>query len=326
MESKLEEFYNMYKDTTSEDRRLVIICTINNNIDNYVTNASLYDFNYADDDLNVCEFISKINLTDDHWNEIMYYCKVTIPFIMYFKNKIDWVTNNILENANIILSEDVITELSDSINWNFRCCKNMISQNSTFSKKSFPQKCMDECTVHYPFSQAYSGAKTPTYKTRMHKFRYRDENYKCQNVCCRKFSKTFINSFIDKNLDSRLNWIGLTLCYRTDIEFIKEYSDYVDWYILSSYAYDHQELITEFTNRLNWGIVSQGLDPSVEFLRKYKTYLKWQCFEYHGNWTSYELLSEFEEYIEWDEMYEYYIEAYEYAKHNGIVDFDEDED
>ena len=252
----------------------------------------------------------------------MYYCKLPISFIIYFKNKIDWVTNNILENTNIILSEDIITELSDLINWNFRCCKNIVFTNSTFSRKRFPQKCMDGCSkLDTSRSCTSCPPDTPTYKTRVHKFNYKDPNYNCQNVCCRKFSKTFINSYIANDLESRLNWIGLTLHYRTDIEFLKEYSDYVDWYILSTYAYDNQELITEFPNRLNWFIVSSDLDPPVDFLRKYKTYLKWNAFASNGNWTSNALLSEFEEYIEWDAMYEHYYYATKYALNHGIADF-----
>jgi hypothetical protein len=111
--------YNIYKNCNIEIQQL-IIDIINKHINEYITNEEILNFNFENNKENevneLVEFIEQIYLTKRHWDVIMRYANMSDGFIRYFKKNIDWKTNNILENPNMI-SEVIIEEFKDNINW-----------------------------------------------------------------------------------------------------------------------------------------------------------------------------------------------------------------
>lgn len=316
VETKLDALYDVYKKYQGTYYEYIIIYVINSNIKDYITIESINRFNFVNNINNsLIAFIEQINLTDDHWNEIMYYTKVSDEFIFYFKHKINWKYNNILENPNII-SESMIELFKDDINWNLQCyhittrCESDLAND--WNNRTFSQ---------------HNNKTDELYKQRIYKFSYHYNNYQCTNICCRNFSIDFINKFINK-----VNWVGTTINHITDIEFIRQYYDHIDIGIVSAYYYNNTEVLDEFKDKILWENVKDAYEENdliipLDIIRRYK-----ECFHYwciRGNdfdeiGMTNEVLSELKDYMPWDDMFEYTRNGrvYEFMFDNGIIDKD----
>jgi len=312
-DTRLDVLYDVYKKYQGTDYEYLIIYLININIDDYITIEAINRFNFVNNDNNTLfKFIEQINLTNDHWNEIMYYTKMSDEFIIYFKHKIDWKYNNILQNPNI-LSESMIELFKDDINWNLKCYYISDRYDSEISFDTGMRK------------STYDTSYNKLYKTRIYKFEYEYNNSKCTNICCRDFSINFINKFINN-----VNWTGLSIIHATDIEFIRQYKNHIDFGIISTANYNNTTILDEFKDKILWQNVKDAYEDEytiipLDIIRRYKEYFHYWCLignDFDEIGLTNKVLDELKDYIQWGDMFEYVRNGrvYNYMFDNGFLD------
>jgi len=86
----------------------------------------------------------------------------------------------------------------------------------------------------------------------------------------------FIREFKDY-----VNWYLIGMCQKLSEEFMREFSYYLCWYDLPMYQKLSENLIKENKDTINWYRVQQYQDLSEEFLYEFKDKIDWFCY-LHG--------------------------------------------
>jgi hypothetical protein len=73
----------------------------------------------------------------------------------------------------------------------------------------------------------------------------------------------------------------LTYSFSTDIDFIHEYQDKVDWKFLTYDYKSNVDFIREFQDKLEWKYLTYHHHDNLDFIREFQDKLEWKHLKYH---------------------------------------------
>ncbi|HNW67143.1 MAG TPA: hypothetical protein PKO10_08080, partial [Aliarcobacter cryaerophilus] len=96
-----------------------------------------------------------------------------------------------------------------------------------------------------------------------------------------KLSEEFIKEFSDK-----VDWFHISINQKLSEEFIREFSDKIYWEYISEYQKLSEEFIREFANKVDWYYISKYQKLSEEFIKEFSDKVNWDSI------SAYQKLSE----------------------------------
>ena len=109
-------------------------------------------------------------------------------------------------------------------------------------------------------------------------------------------SEDFIRKYSDK-----VNWFYISSSQKLSCQFIEEFQDKVDWNNISRYQKLNIDFLNQFKNKVNWNLITIYQLDNFEFINKFSKYLNWNQIE-EFNFLSEDFIREFKYNLDWQKI------------------------
>jgi hypothetical protein len=107
-----------------------------------------------------------------------------------------------------------------------------------------------------------------------------------------------------------VNWFSTDIYYLLNtVELLREFQNYVDWYLVDHGLINSVELLREFQNQVRWYLIRPN---SIEIMREFQHKINWKFIDY-SLIDSIDLLKEFKGWLD-EELINYILIGFDNQK------------
>jgi len=211
------------------------------------------------------------------WNLLSEYQEMSKEFILTYKDKINF---DYLSTQN--LSEDIIKEFEDELDWNILVLNTDLSEEmikKNYDKINNKQDILERQVLSEKFFENHLS----------------DELTMSDILRTQKVSEKFLIINMDE-----VNWITDSTNISKNVElsdnFMNVYSNEIDWMVISEYQKLSDGFIEKHIDKIDWGLLSEYQNLSDYILDKYSVKVDWEKYSNNNELSEKDILK-YEEYF-----------------------------